>query len=209
MDLITGLSQNEWIELVAAVLSLLYLYLEIKEKPLLWFVGIVSSALYAHVYFKSHFYADFGLQVYYVFISVYGWINWNKGAGNSTEKQLPIRRISLVQIFYLLGSMALIYSVLLVILLYLPGYIDLSSSSFPYMDSFTVAASLIGTWMLTKKILEQWLVWIVINFISIIMFWMKHLDFTAILFIIYTIGSVVGYINWLKHYRNQKLQSNA
>lgn len=191
------------IELVAAVLSLLYLYLEVKENAWLWLVGIISSALYSYVYFASSFYADFGLMVYYVVVSIFGWIHWHRGGVISDNTNLPIQRLTLKLGFVLLIWLIFIYGLLLLTLLYLPGYIGLSSSSFPYVDSLTVAASILGTWMLTRKILEQWLVWIVVNIICVFMYWMKDLNFTTILFIIYSIGSVVGYIKWTKNYQLQ------
>ncbi|MBN2166266.1 MAG: nicotinamide mononucleotide transporter [Marinilabiliaceae bacterium] len=199
---------DRFVELVAMILSLLYLYFEVKENSLLWLVGIVSSALYAYVYFKSAFYADFGLMIYYVVISIYGWIHWHGSKYNNVNIELPIQSITKEIIIKLLLVTVLIYVSLLIILLYLPGYIGLSSSTFPYLDSLTVSASIVGTWMLTRKILQQWLVWIVINSICVVMFWIKGLNYTTLLFIIYTIGSVIGYIKWLKNFKNQQLIKN-
>lgn len=199
----SSLGVDHLIEFVAALLSMVYLYLEVKENSWLWLVGIVSSALYAYVYFYASFYADFGLMIYYVIISIYGWLHWNQNSDGNHSTELPIRRITLLQSVYLLIIGGGIYAFLLTILLYLPGYIGLSSSAFPYLDSFTVAASVIGTWMLTRKILEQWLVWIVVNCMCIVMFWLKELNFTTILFIVYLAGSVVGYIRWKNHYKIQ------
>ena len=203
MDWLNSFTLDDWIELIAMVLSLLYLYLEVKEKSLLWFVGIISSGLYAYVYFKTNFYADFGLMVYFVAISIYGWINWSKGGIDNKGKELPIKRISANEILLSVVFGAAIYGLLLLVLLYLPGYIGLSSSSFPYVDSFTVAANIVGTWLLTRKVLEQWYIWIVVNFVCIIMYWLKGLNFTTFLFVVYTIGSVIGYFNWLRLYKQQ------
>jgi nicotinamide mononucleotide transporter len=77
------------------------------------------------------------------------------------------------------------------------------------MDSFTVAASLVATWMLARKLLEQWFVWFVVNVLYIYMYWVKGLHPTALLFVIYACGSVIGYITWLRHYRLQQGRLNA
>jgi nicotinamide mononucleotide transporter len=202
----TAFDWNSLIEPSAALLSLLYLYLEVKEKSLLWLVGILSSCFYALVMFKSHFYADFGLNVYYVLISVYGWIHWNRSGKTETKMELPISRINIRLIIVLTGCTVILYFVLLVVLLYLPQYLELSSSSFPYIDSFTVAASIVATWMLARKILEQWWVWILVNGISTYMFFLKGLNFIMIVNAVYTIGSVVGLIKWHQNYKSQPVQ---
>lgn len=198
--LIDSIFNSNPIEIIGIVLSLIYLYFEIKAKVLMWFFGIVSSAIMGIVFFQSGFYADMGLMFYYVIISIYGWIHWHKG---SNEKQLPIGRITKKQTLWALLLLGVGYIVLLQILLYIPGIIGLKDSTFPYVDALTVAASMVATWMLSQKILEQWHVWIVVNLVSSIMFAMKGLNYTTFLYLIYLIGSFWGYIDWMKSYRAQ------
>lgn len=201
---ILGYIKLHWIEFIATIFSLLYLYLEIKEKKSLWLVGILSSGLFSVVFFNSSFYADFGLNFYYVIISIYGWYNWRGKA--MAEQELPIRNITATEIITLtlitIGS----YLVLLAILLYVPNYFDLASSAFPYVDALLVAASLTATWMLSQKIVEHWYVWIVVNFISIGMFGLKDLYFTSTLYAVYFVGSIIGLSTWLKHFKAQTNQ---
>jgi nicotinamide mononucleotide transporter len=201
MSFLASVTISEWIEVIATILALIYLYLEVKEKKALWLFGILSSAIYAYVYFDSHFYADFGLMVYYVIISIYGWIHWIKGSQSNSTPDLTICRITIRQTIKLAIITSIIYGVILLILLYLPQYIGLSESSFPYIDAFTSAASIVATWMLSQKILEQWYVWIVVNAICIFMYFAKDLNTTAFLFIIYTIGSVIGLRTWIKNFK--------
>jgi nicotinamide mononucleotide transporter len=191
-----------WIELIATLFSLLYLYLEIKEKKSLWLVGILSSGLFCVVFFNSSFYADFGLNFYYVIISIYGWFNW-RGKKNAVEHELPIRNINTKQIATLTSITIGSYLILLGILLYLPNYLDLASSAFPFMDALLVAASLTATWMLSQKIVEHWYVWIIVNFVSISMFGFKELYFTSVLYAIYFVGSIIGLQTWQSHLKNQ------
>lgn len=198
--LIESILNSNPIEIIGIVLSLIYLYFEIKAKVLMWFFGIVSSAIMGIVFFQSGFYADMGLMLYYVIISIYGWIHWKKG---SNEKQLPIIHITKKQALAAVLLLGVGYLVLLQILLHIPGIIGLKDSTFPYVDALTVAASMVATWMLSQKILEQWHIWIVVNIISTIMFAMKGLNYTTVLYLIYTIGSFLGYISWMKSYRAQ------
>lgn len=205
MSFLASITISEWIEVIATILALIYLYLEVKEKKALWLFGILSSAIYAYVYFNSQFYADFGLMIYYVIISIYGWIHWVKGSQSDSQPDLIISRITLKQTLNLLAITVVIYSIILLILLYLPKYIGLSESSYPYIDAFTSAASIVATWMLSQKILEQWYVWIVVNAICIFMYFAKDLKTTAFLFIIYTIGSVIGLRTWITNYKSVKI----
>ncbi|MFT3739618.1 MAG: nicotinamide riboside transporter PnuC [Breznakibacter sp.] len=188
------------VELTATVLSLVYLYLEIKEKKLLWFFGIVSSALYAWVFFHSHFYADFGLSVYYVVISVYGWVHWGKMGDNTG---LPIKNITTKTLVGVAAATVLCYLSLLGLLLYMPEYLGLASSALPFVDSFTVAASITATWMLSQKIIQHWYVWILVNAISVAMFGVKGLYFTSGLYVVYTAGSIIGLMTWRRHFLDQ------
>ena len=206
---IEALSQTDPIELTGIILSMIYLYLEIRAKTLMWFFGIISSLLMAIVFFKFAFYADMGLMIYYVIISIYGWIHWNSNKTQSIVHELPIVRISKRQ--FIIGVLILVlgYFTLLQILLNAPEKIGLNASTYPYTDALTVAASIVATWMLAQKILEQWYIWIIVNTISTIMFAMKGLNYTTILYVVYTIGSIIGYINWLKNYRTQKEVEHA
>lgn len=183
--------QTNWIELVGAILSLIYLYLSIKQKISLWIFGFLSSAFYIVVFFDTGFYADMSLQLYYLAVSVYGWINWKQGmqkSGHELHATKTSKRLSV----QLLVSTVIIYGVYYIIL---TKYTD---STIPISDSFVGALSVIGTWMLARKLIENWLVWIVANGIATGLFFYKELYPTAILFIIYTVMAVVGYWQWRK-----------
>ena len=195
----------KWDQLLATIFSLLYLYLEVKEKKLLWIVGIVSSALYAWVCLKAHLYADFGLNIYYALISVYGWINWSRG-GQGEKKELPIIRIDFITAFGVTAATVAVYVVLVLALSYIPDYFDLASSSLPYLDALIFAASITGTWMLSKKIIEQWYVWILVNSLGIVLFAVKGIYIFSALNVVYTVGSVIGLLEWRKHMADQTRQ---
>jgi nicotinamide mononucleotide transporter len=183
--------KEHWVEIVGAILSLIYLYLSIKEKVSLWFFGIISSILYIVIFFQTKFYADMSLQFYYVIISIYGWIIWKSGE-KGNKKELPATRMSKRLFLNLIIATALIY---IVYYLVLNRFTD---STIPNADSLVGALSIIGTWMLARKLIENWFVWIVADGLCVGLYIYKGLYPTVILFVIYTLMSVVGYFQWKK-----------
>lgn len=184
---------ENWVEIAGAVLSLLYLYLSIREKSALWIFGFISSLLYIFVFFESKLYADMSLNFYYLGVSIYGWINWHRKIGQFKDSGLHITRISGKQqiLSYLFGTIFVYLAYYLVLEL-------LTDSTIPVADSVVGALSVIATWMLARKKIENWLVWIVVDAFAAGLYLYKGLYPTTILFIIYTIMAVVGYYQWKK-----------
>jgi nicotinamide mononucleotide transporter len=183
--------KTNYIEIVGSILSLIYLYLSIKQKAGLWIFGFLSSAMYVVVFMQSKFYADMSLQFYYLAVSVFGWITWNAGKKDSKD-ELKIKRTNLTS--------AIIIVVIALAIYFLYAYIlmNFTDSPLPRADSFTTALSIVATWMLARKMIEHWILWIVIDTVSAGMYFHKGLYPTAILFIIYTIMAVLGYWQWKK-----------
>ncbi|MDD5185584.1 MAG: nicotinamide riboside transporter PnuC [Paludibacter sp.] len=180
-----------WIEIVGAILSLIYLYLSIKQKISLWVFGFFASAFYIVVFFQTKFYADMSLQFYYLVVSVYGWINWKYGT-HQAGKELPATRTGKKLIWQLALASVLIYVVYYIVLA------KFTDSTIPKADSLVGMLSVVGTWMLARKLLENWLVWIVADGLATGLFFYKELYPTAVIFIIYTIMAVVGFLQWKK-----------
>jgi len=184
-------AQTHWIEIIGAILSLIYLYLSIKAKVSLWFFGIISSVFYSVVFFQTKFYADMSLQFYYVFISIYGWINW-KRREKGNEQELPAskltKKLTLILIFSTIGIYLIYYLILS----------QFTDSTIPKSDALVGALSVIGTWMLAKKLIENWLVWIAADALCVGLYIYKDLYPTAVLFVIYTVMAAVGYWQWKK-----------
>jgi nicotinamide mononucleotide transporter len=149
MDIIIQYVLNNWIEITGTVLSLIYLYLSIKQKVSLWIFGFLASALYVVVFFESKLYADMSLQFYYLIVSVYGWINWKR---TKEAKELPASFTTPKMWLQLLIATVVIYFVYYVVLLYF------TDSTIPKSDSLVGALSVIATWMLARKLIENWLV---------------------------------------------------
>ena len=183
--------RTNWIEIVGAILSLIYLYLSIKQKLSLWFFGIISSLFYIVIFFQTKFYADMSLQFYYVVISIYGWINWKHG-DDLAGKEMPAAQLTKRLLVNLCIATGLIYIIYYFILS------RFTDSTIPKADSVVGALSIVGTWMLARKLIENWIVWIVADGLCVGLYFYKGLYPTAILFIIYTLMAAVGYWEWKK-----------
>jgi len=183
--------QAHWIEITGAILSLIYLYLSIRQKVSLWLFGIISSVFYIVVFFESKLYADMSLQFYYVVISIYGWINWKRGELKS-GRELPATQTTKRLCVNLIIATLIIYFIYYFVLA------KCTDSPIPKSDALVGALSVIGTWMLARKLIENWLVWILADALCIGLYIYKGLYPTALLFVIYTIMAGVGYWQWKK-----------
>jgi len=183
---------NLVVEIFGAVTGLIYLYFSIRQNIWLWPLGIFTSAVYIYVFFVSKFYADMGLQGYYLVVSIYGWYHWLHGAPGNRSDELPVSRTSRRQWVALL----IITLVLFVLIAWvLERFTD---SDVPRWDAFTTAASITATWMLARKLLEHWLIWVVVDAVSMGLYIYKGLYPTVGLFAVYTLMAVKGYVEWKK-----------
>jgi len=192
----TDLIHQYGLEVTGTVASLVYLFYSIREKVWLWPWGIIASAISLLVFYQCALYADMGLQVYYLAISAYGWWYWMSGKAQEETGHVPIKEISRRLFIKLVIVGLVIYLGLLGALLYIPAMVNIASSDMPYLDAFTTAASITATWMLARKYLQHWIFWIVIDLVSMGMYLYKGLYFYSILFLIYTVGAIVGYREW-------------
>ena len=196
---------ENWIEITGALLAVIYLFLSIRGNIWLWVLGFLTSSFYLIIFFKSQLYADMGLQFYYIVISIYGWFHW---LGKRNVQKTPVANIKttslsskawLVSLLSVIVLMFILYGVLL----YGPSLLDLPPSDLPLGDAFTTSASIVATWMLARKILENWLYWIVIDIVSLGMYIYKGLYITSLLFLIYSTMAVIGYFQWKRAMNSQ------
>ncbi|MGB9801602.1 MAG: nicotinamide riboside transporter PnuC [Arcobacter sp.] len=180
-------------EAIAMLLAVAYIVLAIKQSLWCWPAAFLSTLIYTILFFDVSLLMDSFLNAYYLIMAVYGWYSWKYG-GKNEEKQLEV-------ITY--GTVKNIKIILLLTVLSLGvGYImaNYTTASFAYMDSFTTVFALFATFMLAKKVLENWIYWIVIDAISIYIYIQKGLNLTAILFVIYTVLAFVAYKKWKEEY---------
>ena len=179
-----------WIEIFGVLTGILYVILEVKQNRLLWPLGIITSAAYIYIFFSGKFYADMGLQIYYVLISIYGWYYWSRGGSKGAKGELPVVRINRQQLHLLFLTFALSWAGIYFVL------VRFTDSTVPLGDSFTTALAIVATWMLTRKIIEQWFLWIIANVVSIGLYIYKGLYPTVILYVVYAGMAVYGYMEW-------------
>ena len=187
------------IEIVAAVFGVVSVFLSVKQNIWSWPTAIVNVGLYIFVFFESKLYGDTGLQVVYVILNAYGWYHWLYGGKNRTE--LPVSRTSARLGVFLIALGAAGTALLGTILA------RKTDAALPYIDSLTTSTSLIAQWMMTRKLLENWIIWVAVDVIYIGMYIFKHLYPTAGLYLVCLVLSAMGYFQWRTSLRERELQS--
>lgn len=189
------------LEILGVITGIIYLWLEYRASIYLWIAGIIMPAIYLFVYYNAGLYADFGINIYYLVIAIYGWVAWKTGftifGHKEPKKELRISyapRTALIK-----ASVGFIAAMSLIAYL----LIYHTDSTVPWSDSFTTALSIVGMWMLARKYIEQWWVWCVVDIVSSALYTYKGLYFTAILYAVYAVIAIFGYFKWKKLMQNE------
>ena len=187
------LQRNSLLELTAVVFAIAYLVLAVRENILCWFAASVSTFIFLYIFWDVNLYMESGLQVYYLAMAVFGWYQWRRANDGSTSLQVSMWRM----------QQHLIALALIALLTFISGYLLNSGTDaqLPYLDSFTTWGSVVTTYMVTRKILENWIYWLVIDSISIYLYIDRELYFTAMLFVVYIAITFFGWFSWSKKYQ--------
>ena len=191
---------SETLEAIAVLLSLVYLFLLIKENIYCWFFGIGGSLLSIYIFYSVKLYSEAILYIYYVFIGIYGYLLWRKK--ESSQNELTVNNLSNKNLLLIVGF-GIVISLIV-------GYIFSSYTEAvnPYLDALTTVFSLIASFLEAKKILTAWILWLFINFITIFLYLQQSLTLYVFLTVVYFIFSAIGYVNWKKSYNLVKIKSN-
>ena len=187
----------DWLDILTTILGLIYIWLEYKAHIGLWIVGIIMPALDVYLYYNHGLYGDAGMAVYYTLAAVYGYIAWKFG---TTKEGTPLRishtpmRMYLPIVVFFLVAWGLTYYVL----------ITWTNSTVPVLDAFTNALSFVGLWALSRKYIEQWFFWMVVDVVCTILYVQKGIPFKAGLYSLYVIIAVFGYFKWKKIMKRKK-----
>ena len=189
MDFITA----HWLDIVTTILGLAYILLEYRASLWMWLVGFLMQALGIVLYYQKGLYADCCMEFYYLAMTIYGWWNWigrkdpslGGGDGERPIRHFPLRLV-LVWTFITLADWGAIYLFL----------VTCTDSRVPLADSFTTALSIVGIWALARKYLEQWLIWIVVDIVTCVLYFYKDIPFKASLYALYVVIAVFGYRKW-------------
>jgi len=180
-----------WLEVVAFALALMMVVLNIRVNPLAWPLAIVSSLLYFALFWNSRLYGDASLQIFFVLVALWGWWQWLRGTAEGGAA-LRVTRLPLRGRLTLLAALALAWPATG---LFLRRYTD---TDVPWWDAFPTAGSVIGQWLLGRKHVENWMVWIAVNIVSVALFAYKGLWLTFLLYIAFIALSVQGWRVWTK-----------
>ena len=176
------------LELAAALTGAISVWLSVRQNIWSWPTAIVNVVLYTVVFWDAKLYADMGLQVIYAVLSLYGWYQWLYGGAGRTELRVtrtPPRVAAILTLIAAAGS-ALLGTLLR----------QTTDAALPFMDSFLSSTSLVAQCMMTKKLLENWLVWIAVDVLYVGMFLFKGLYLTAGLYAVFLGLAVRGYLDW-------------
>ena len=185
---------EQYIEILGTAVGIVYLWQEYHASIHLWITSIIMPAIYLYVYYNAGLYADFGINIYYLVIALYGWLAWRYNFSirgrKSNSKELTISHIEKKRI----PILAVLFLLLWVgITLILTNFTD---STVPLTDAFTTSLSIVGMYMLARKYVEQWCVWLVVDIVSSALYVYKELYFTAALYAVYAIIAIFGYSKW-------------
>ena len=179
---------NLILECVAVLMAILYLVLAAKEDVKCWYAALISSLIYIYLMYKADLFMESILQVFYVLMAIYGWLQWKNIINTNTV--LNIKSWKKSNHFFAIT--------IVLILSFISGATleKYTQAALPFLDAFTTWGAIITTYMVAKKILENWIYWFVIDSISIYLYISRELYLTALLFFIYLIIIIFGYRSW-------------
>ena len=176
------------LELTAVIFGIVSVLLSVRQNIWSWPTGIINVSLFFVLFFKQGLYSDMGLQTVYFILSVYGWYEWLYGGANRTE--LHVSRTP-VRVYALLSAIGVVFWFALAqITRRLPG------TALPYLDAALATGSLAAQWMMTRKLVENWALWIALDVVYVGMFIFKGLYLTAANYAVYLVLAVMGHVAW-------------
>lgn len=178
------------LEILGFTVGVIYLYYEYHADSRMWMASIIMPAISLWIYFRKGIYADFAINIYYFVIAAYGYIVWTFNLRKKEKRILPITSIPRRYILPLTAVGAAVYAVLLAWLLF--G----TDSNVPYLDALTTALSIVAMWMLARKYIEQWIVWIVVDAVCVGLYAYKGIYLYSALYLIYTVIAFFGLAKW-------------
>ena len=181
-----------YIEIIGVAVGLLYLWLEYRASVHLWPVSVIMPAIYLYVYYNAGIYANFWINIYYLLIAIYGIWQWKYG-GKATATGKDTKAITHLSLKGWLSALAVYAAAQTAILWGLTAY---TASTTAVLDSLTPALSIVGMWLLARKNIEHWWVWCVADIAGCALYIQGGLYPTAVLYALYAVVAVFGYLNW-------------
>ncbi|MDP6708295.1 MAG: nicotinamide riboside transporter PnuC [Alphaproteobacteria bacterium] len=182
------------IEIAATAFGLACVYLYIRENIWCWPTGIAMVVLYAYIFYEVRLYSDMALQVVYIFVQVYGWRYWLKGVDDSEVPITTLSQRQWLQVAVVTGLGTFLLGTFMV---------ELTDADLPYWDATTTAMSLMAQFLIGRKKLENWLLWIAVDVLAIGIYLYKELYLTAGLYAVFLVMASVGYVAWRRKYLSE------
>ncbi|HEX6748641.1 MAG TPA: nicotinamide riboside transporter PnuC [Longimicrobium sp.] len=201
LDFLKAAFGNSWIEWIAVVFGIVSVYLSVREKIWSWPTAIVNVSLYIYIFFNAKLYADMGLQVYFLGISFYGWWNWLYGGANHTElhvTRITPRNAAILAAIGIMAAAGLSHL--------LATHTD---AAVPWADSTLTVASLIAQYLMTRKVLENWAIWVAVDVGSIAMYIYKGLYPTVFLYSVFLVLATMGWFEWKRSLAQHPVPAQA
>jgi nicotinamide mononucleotide transporter len=189
------------LEATSVLFGILYLVLAIRESLWCWPAAFVSSVLTLLVVFGARLYSEVALNVYYAAMAVYGWYQWHYGGRRHGTAALPIGVWPLKMHALAIGGSVVLAAVI--------GFTlsQNTQAAFPYLDAFLTVASVVTTYMVARKLLENWLYWLVIDSLWLYVYWQRELYLYVGLLALYLVLVVLGLKRWHRDWRAQPVQA--
>ncbi len=184
MSLITSL------EIIAVISGIICVILQTRERIEAWLFGIISVTILVYIFYQSQLYSDLVLHVVYIFLNIFGWYSWTKN--KLEDAPSPILQLSRKE-WVLSGT---IIAAMTLVIGYLMG--KHTDADLYYFDAFTTSGSLVAQFLLAKKYLQNWIIWIIVDLVAIPVYLYKELYFVAFLFFVYLLICIYGYFSWNK-----------
>jgi nicotinamide mononucleotide transporter len=182
-------------EIIAVVAAIAYLGFAIRQQIICWLFAAISTAIYIWLFMDARLYMESALNVFYLVMAAYGWHVWHTGHQDGHDRPVvtwPVNtHLSAIAALAILGVLS--------------GYglSEYTDAAFPYIDSLTTWFAVWGTFLVARKVLENWWYWLLIDIASIFIYWSRDLQLTAVLFVVYVIMIPFGLISWTKSMREQ------
>jgi len=182
-------------ELTAVILALAYLVLAIRQNIWCWFCAAISTAMYVYLFARANLYMESLLNVFYFGMAIYGWTVWRSG---ETDGELSVSVWPLqVHVYAVSGIIFLAAATGFLLAIF-------TDAAYPYIDSATTFAAVWATFLVARKILENWWYWLVIDVVSVFIYWTRGLEATAVLFIVYVVFIPIGLVAWTRSWRQHQ-----
>lgn len=197
-----------YLEFFGTIFTIWCVWLTVKAKILSWPIGIIGTLLYIFLFYQIHLYSDLFEQFYFLITSFWGWWLWlnpKTKAEEDKNQELKIGRNSIRENIWWAGIIVLCTSLFIYVTvnlnIWFPEYFP-EPASFPFLDAFTTAMSFSAQWLLAKKKVESWVLWIIVDIIGIWLYYAKGVKFISLEYALFLVLASKGLFDWLKEYKN-------